>query len=137
MQSTITPDYLLDHTPFFGHEAIAVPDLPLARAAINLPLVPAPLEPTAELKALRIVRAKTGETEMRLFERKAEGHATSYVVRVSSINPSSHDDKVLKKGDKLMNEAQARATFERLVAGHYPAIVLRKDVHVPVHLDLL
>jgi len=137
MQPTITPDYLLDHMPFFGDEAIAVPDLPLARTAINFPLIPAAPESVAVLKALRIVRAKTGKTEMRLFERKAEGQATAYVVRVSSINPSSHDDKVLQKGDKLMNEAQARAAFERLVAGHYPAIVLREDMHVPVHLDLL
>lgn len=137
MQSIITADYLLDNMPFFGDDPIAVPDLPLARAAIKLPLVPAAPEPVAVLKALRIVRAKTGETEMRLFERKSEGQATAYVVRVSSLNPTSHDDKVLQKGEKLMNEAQARATFERLVAGHYPAIVLRKDMHVPIHLDLL
>jgi len=137
MQSIITPDYLLDNLPFFGDEPIAVPDLPLARAAIQLPLVHVAPEPVAVLKALRIVRAKTGETEMRLFAREAEGQATAYVVRVSSLNPASNDDKVLQKGDKLMNEAQARATFERLVAGHYPPIVLRKDVQVPIHLDLL
>jgi hypothetical protein len=137
MQSAITPDYLLDHMPFFGDEAIAVPELPLTRTAIKLPLILAAPEPVAVLKALRIVRAKTGDTEMRLFERTSEGQATAYVVRVSSLNPSNHDDKVLQKGDKLMNEAQARATFERLIAGHYPPIVLRKDMHVPIHLDLL
>jgi hypothetical protein len=137
MQPIPTPDFLLDHMPFLGDEAMAVPELPLARAAIKLPLVPAAPEPVATLRALRIVRAKTGETEMRLFARESEGQATAYVVRVSSLNPSSHDDKVLHKGDKLMNEAQARATFERLVAGHYPPVVLRENMHVPIHLDLL
>jgi hypothetical protein len=137
MQSIITPDYLLDNMPFFGDGEVAVPDLPLPRAAIKLPLVPAAPEPVAVLKALRIVRAKTGETEMRLFAREAEGQATAYVVRVSSLNPISNDDKVLQKGDKLMNEAQARATFERLVTGHYPPVILRENMHVPIHLDLL
>lgn len=137
MQSVITPDYLLDNMPFFGDEPIVVPDLPLPRAAIKLPIVPAAPEPVAVLRALRIVRAKTGETEMRLFAREAEGQATAYVVRVSSLNPISNDDKVLQKGERLMDETQARASFERLVAGHYPPVVLRKDMHVPTHLHLL
>jgi hypothetical protein len=147
MQSTLTADYLLDNMPFFGDGEIEVPDLPLARNAIKLPLVqvapePAVAAPVApesapELKALRIARAITGETEMRLLARVVEGKATAYVVRSSTLHPYKHDDKVLQKGEKLMNEAQARATFDRLVAGKYPAVILGNKRVVPVHLDLL
>lgn len=137
MQSIVTPEHLLDNMPFFGEDALAVPELPLARTAVKLPLVAAAPEPVAVNRTLRIARARTGETEMRLFAREVEGEATTYVIRISSLNPSKHDDKVLKKGEKPMKEAQARAAFDRLVADRYPAIVLRKDVHVPIHLDLL
>jgi hypothetical protein len=139
MQPTLTPDFNFDNMPpaFFPEEALAVPDLPLARSAVKLPLVTVTPEPTATRKALRIVRAKTGETEMRLFAQDTEGEGIAYVIRTSTINPYKHDDKVLKKGENLMTEEQARATFNRLVAARYPAVVLRKNVTVPVHLDLL
>lgn len=137
MQSITTPDYLLDHMPFFGDESVAVPDLPLARNAIELPLVPAALETVAVLKALRIVRAKTGETEMRLFSQNTDDGGTAYVIRSTTLHPYKHDDKVLAKNGKPMTEEQARASFERMVVARYPAVVLRKNVSVSVHLDLL
>lgn len=122
---------------FFPDDAIAVPDLPLARAAVSLPLVTLVPEQEVTRRAMRIVRAKTGETEMRLLAQATEGDSVTYIVRTSTLNPVKNDDKALQKNGKPMDEAQARASFERMVAARYPAITLRKNVTVPVHLDLL
>jgi len=123
--------------PFFPDEAFAIPDLPLARTSVKLPLVTAAPEQVATLRALRIVRAKTGETEMRLFAQEEEGKAIAYVVRSSTLNPVKSEDKVIQKNGKPVTEAQARASFARMVAARYPAVALRKNMLVPVHLDLL
>lgn len=132
-------DHAFDNLPppFFPDEAFAIPDLPLARTSVKLPLVTVAPEQAVTLRALRIVRAKTGETEMRLFAQEAEGKGIAFVVRTSSLNPLKSDDKVLQKNGKPVTEAQARASFDRLVAARYPAIALRKNMSVPVHLDLL
>ena len=123
--------------PFFPDEAFAIPDLPLARTSVKLPLVTAAPEQVATLRALRIVRAKTGETEMRLFAQEEEGKVIAYVVRSSTLNPVKSEDKVIQKNGKPVTEAQARASFARMVAARYPAVALRKNMLVPVHLDLL
>jgi hypothetical protein len=133
-------DFNFDHLPpaYFPEDALAVSELPLARTSVKLPLVTVAPEQTVTRKALRIVRAKTGETEMRLLEQETEDEGIAYAVRTSTLNPYKHEDKVLtKKGGKLMNEAQARAAFDVLVTDRYPAVVLRNDRSVPVHLDLL
>jgi hypothetical protein len=123
--------------PFFPDEAFAVHDLPLARTSVKLPLVTVAPEQVATLRALRIVRAKTGETEMRLFEQETEGKGIAYIVRTSTLNPVKNEDKPIKKSGKPVTEAQARASFQRMVAARYPAVVLRENMSVPVHLDLL
>lgn len=132
-------DHAFDNLPppFFPDEAFAIPDLPLARTAVNLPVVTVAPEQVATLRALRIVRAKTGETEMRLFAQEEEGKVIAYVVLSSTLNPVKSDDKVIQKNGKPVTEAQARASFQRMVAARYPAVVLRKNMSVPVHLDLL
>lgn len=131
-------DHAFDNLPppFFPDEAFAIPDLPLARTSVNLPLVTVAPEQVTTLRALRIVRAKTGETEMRLFVQEEEGKVIAYVVRSSTLNPVKSDDKVIPKNGKPVTEAQARASFQRMVAARYPAVVLRKNMSVPVHLDL-
>lgn len=132
-------DHVFDNLPppFFPDEALAVHDLPLARTSVKLPLVKVAPEQVAILRALRIVRAKTGETEMRLFEQETEGKGTAYVVRTSTLNPVKSEDKVIQKGGKPATEAYARASFQRMVAARYPAVVLRENMSVPIHLDLL
>jgi hypothetical protein len=123
--------------PFFPDEAFVVPDLPLARTSVKLPLITVAPEQAVTRRALRIVRAKTGETEMRLFAQETEGGGIAYVVRTSWLNPGKSEDKVIQKSGKAVTEAHARASFQRMVASRYPAVVLRKDMSVPVHLDLL
>lgn len=136
---THIPEFSLDNLPpaFFPEEALAAPALPLVRAAASLPLGAFVPQQEVTLRALRIVRAKTGETEMRLLAQETEGKDVTYIVRTSTLNPSKNDDKALNKNGKPMSEAKARASFDRMVAARYPAITLRKDFTVPVHLDLL
>lgn len=136
---TLNHDINFDNLPppFFPEEAFAVPDLPLAGASVKLPLVTVAPEQTVTRRAMRIVRAKTGETEMRLLAQDTKGEAIAYVVRISTLNPYKHEDKVLMKNGIMMNKEQARKSFDRMVAARYRAVVLRKNVSVPVHLDLL
>lgn len=137
---TLNPhDFVFDNLPppFFPDEAIAAPDLALARTSVKLPLVTVAPEQVATRRALRIVRAKTGETEMRLLAQETEGEGIAYIVRTSTLNPVKSEDKVIQKNGKPATEAQARASFQRMVAARYPAIVLRENMSVPVHLDLL
>lgn len=137
--NTATIDFTFDSLPppFFPEDAIAVPDLPLARAAGQLPLVTVSPADTATRKALRIVRAKTGESEMRLLMQETQGAGATYIVRTAMLNPYKHEDKELLKNGKPMNEAQARASFNRLVAGSYPAVQLRNNVLVATYENLL
>lgn len=137
--NTATLDFTFDSLPppFFPEDAIAVPDLPLARAAGQLPLVTVSPADTTTRKALRIVRAKTGESEMRLLMQETQGAGVTYIVRTAMLSPYKHEDKELLKNGKPMNEAQARASFDRLVAGSYPAVQLRKNVSVATYENLL
>lgn len=144
MQTFSATDVAFDLPPaFFPSEATVAPSLPLPRTAMALAFLdatPAPLEtiaapaPAAPLVTLRIARAITGETELRLFAQKM-GDATTYIVRKSSIAPYKNVDTPLK--GKKLTEARAREAFEKLVAESYPAETLRNNKVVPIHLDLL
>jgi hypothetical protein len=94
----------------------------------------AALAPAAPRVTLRIARAITGETELRLFAQKV-GDATTYIVRKSSIAPYKTVDTPLK--GKKLTEPRAREVFEKLVGETYPAETLRNNKVVPTHLDLL
>jgi hypothetical protein len=94
----------------------------------------AALAPAAPRVTLRIARAITGETELRLFAQKVGG-ATTYIVRKSSIAPYKSVDTPLK--GKKLTEPRAREVFEKLVGETYPAETLRNNKVVPTHLDLL
>jgi len=144
MQTFSVTDAAFDIPPaFFPPEATVAPSMPLQRTAMARALLdatPAPLETIAAPAAaaprvtLRIARAITGETELRLFAQSV-GDATTYIVRKSSIAPYKTVDTPLK-GRKL-TEPRAREAFAKLVAETYPAETLRNNKVVPIHLDLL
>ena len=136
--NTATYEFNFDSLPpaFFPDDAIAVADLPLARAAGQLPMVTVAPAATTR-KAIRIARAKTGESEMRLVMQESHGAGVTYIVRTAMLSPYKHEDKELLKNGKPMDEAQARASFDRLVAGSYPAVQLRKNVSVATYENLL
>lgn len=146
MQTIIIPEHGLDNLPppYFPPEATEVPDLLHARSNLSVPtayLAPELTKPAANLdqpqpfKAVRIARAKTGQTELRLLAQQGDA-GCSYIVRKASIAPYKHEDEPLKGGKKL-SETRAIAEFGKIVAATYPPIELREDMVVPTHLDIL
>ena len=130
---------------FFPDEAEL--DAPVAPATSRLAPKPAPFveaapaiaAPVAQSRALKIARAKTGETELRLL---AEEDATGirFVVASSTTAPYVVTREVLIKAGKKktpMNEQQALVEFERRVAIAYPPETLRNNKIVAIHLNLI
>lgn len=137
-------DYAADIPPAcFPPEAMEVP-LPLARTAVVTSYSDTAIAPVTHnrnssepptFKAIRIARAKSGATELRLLVQMIGG-AASYFVQESRIAPYERESKPLADGKKL-TEARARALFEKRVATTYPPEILRNKKLVATHVDLL
>lgn len=103
-------------------------DSPLAKAEVS-----------AASRALKIARAKTGETELRLLAEQTSA-GTHFVLVSSTIAPYATKREVLVKPGKKkapMNEQQAIEEFERRVAEAYPPEKLRNNKFVAIHLNLI
>ena len=91
-------------------------------------------------RALRIVRAKSGETELRLLVEHDDGNGTQFVIVSSTIAPYVSKREVLvKRGKKKspLNKEQAIEEFELRVESAYPPEVLRNQKIVAIHLNIL
>lgn len=90
-------------------------------------------------RALKIARAKTGETELRLLAEQ-HGVETRFVIASSTLAPYAVKREVLVKSGKRktpLNEQQAVEEFERRVALAYPLEKLRNGKTVAIHLNLI
>lgn len=90
-------------------------------------------------RALKIARAKTGETELRLLAEQ-HGTETRFVIASSTLAPYAvKREDLVKAGKKKapMNEKQAVEEFERRVALAYPPETLRNNKIVAIHLNLI
>ena len=93
----------------------------------------------AHSRALKIARAKTGETELRLLVEQ-QGTETRFVIASSTLAPYVVNREVLVKPGKKkapLNELQAVEEFERRVALAYPPEKLRNNKIVAIHLNLI
>lgn len=93
----------------------------------------------AKSRALKIARAITGETELRLLAEKS-GAEMCFIIASSTIAPYATKREVLVKPGKKktpMNEHQAIEEFERRVAAAYPPETLRNGKLVAIHLNLI
>lgn len=100
---------------------------------------PAKAAGPAQSRALKIARAKTGESELRLLAEQA-GTEVHFVLVSSTIAPYATKREVLVKPGKKkapMNELQAVEEFERRVALAYPPETLRNNKIVAIHLNLI
>lgn len=89
---------------------------------------------------MKIARAISGETELRLLERQDGDQTVRYVIASSTIAPYTVKREVLVKPGKKktpLNEQQAIAEFERRVALAYPPEKLRNNKTVAIHLNLI
>jgi hypothetical protein len=124
------PDDVLD-APVVTRSAPA--PAPFADAA------PAKAAGPAQSRAVKLARAKTGESELRLLAEQ-DGDAVRYVLAKSTIAPFAVKREVLVDAqDKKtpMNYQQAVEEFERRVALAYPPEKLRNNKIVTIHLNLI
>jgi hypothetical protein len=126
---------------FFPDDSI---DAPAAGRPTSVPAPLADKAPTkatgpAQSRALKIARAKTGETELRLLAEQ-DGETVRFVLVSSTIAPYATKREVLVKPGRRknpMNEQQAVEEFERRVALAYPPETLRNNRTVAIHLNLI
>ena len=100
---------------------------------------PAKSAETLQSRTVRLSRAKTGETELRLLAEQI-GDVTQFVLAKSSNAPYVVVREVLVKPGKKktpMNEQQAVEEFELRVASAYPPEKLRNNKIVAIHLNLI
>lgn len=143
MQTISFDDYSQDiPEAIFPDEAIAKP---IIKAAITT-LVPfttqQPSKPsvTPQSFTLKIARAISGATEIRLLAEQDGNGGVHFVVAKSTIAPYTVTREVLVKRGKNktpLNKKQATEEFDRLVTVAYPPEKLRNEKLVAIHLNLL
>jgi hypothetical protein len=127
---------------FFPEDAVEAPALtrPAATLAPFADAQPAKAAAPAASRALKIARAKSGETELRLLTETDGDNAVRYVIASSTIAPYLVKREVLVKPGKKktpLNEQQAVEEFERRVALAYPPETLSNNKTVAIHLNLI
>lgn len=143
MQMQFTQGLTLADIPmgFFPDDAVGT------TVTSSSPPVPAPFADAAPAKAagvvqsraLKLARAKTGETELRLLAEQ-HGSETHFVIASSTIAPYAVKRDVLVKAGKKktkLDELQAIEEFDRRVALAYPSEKLRNGKTVATHLNLI
>lgn len=95
--------------------------------------------PQLSHQAMKIARAKTGASEIRLLRTLSDGKPSGFALQTAVLAPYSRDQKDLAKEDtkEPLTEAEALAAFEKAVAEKYPASTLRNGRSVPTYLSLL
>lgn len=119
-------------------------DAPVTHRSAPMPApfadaVPAQAAGPAQSRAVKLVRAKTGESELRLLAEQ-DGDAVRYVLAKSTTAPFVVKREVLfdAEGKKTpLNYQQAVEEFERRVALAYPPEKLRNNKIVAIHLNLI
>lgn len=136
MQTLQTSPVSLADIPFglFPDDAFAM-SAPTPAAPRVTSAVPAPVHS----RALKIARAISGETELRLLA-EADNDSVRFVIAHATTAPYAVVREVLVKPGKKktpLNEMQAIEEFERRVAAAYPPETLRNGKTVAIHLNLI
>lgn len=137
MQTTSFYDHASDMPDaFFPDEAMAAP---VPKSAANVISTFADQQTAMPCRALKIARAITGETELRLLAEQDGNGGVHFLLARSTIAPYTVQREMLLRGRKKtpMNKQQALDAFEQRVALIYPAEKLRNEKLVPTHINLL
>lgn len=98
------------------------------------------ITPVAQsFSAVKIARAISGETEIRLLAELIDGKVANYVLERSTLIPQhSVKREVLlsKRKNEPLNESKAIVAFNAAVAKQYPAEKLRNGKEVAIHYSL-
>jgi hypothetical protein len=141
MQTIAFTGHLADMPPsLFPEDAVELKDL---QPQFEAPLTPA-IElasgpaPTGTRTALKIARAISGATELRLLSQKCDDGAELFFIDSVTMAPYKPNVSLLETSkQKPMNKKQAHTEFDRRVAAQYPAETLRNGKTVAIHLNLL
>lgn len=141
MQAIAFTGHLAEMPPsLFPEDAVELKDL---QPQFEAPLTPAiefasgPV-PTGTRTALKIARAISGATELRLLSQKCDDGAELFFIDSVTMAPYKPNVSLLETGkQKPMNKKQAHTEFDRRVAAQYPAETLRNGKSVAIHLNLL
>lgn len=136
MHNLQTTPVSLSDIPFglFPDDAIAMSRPTPPEPAVDTPTATAPTS-----RALKIARAISGETELRLLA-ETDQDVIRYIIANANTAPYAVKREVLvKKGRSKapLTEAQAVEEFERRVAIAYPPEMLRSGKTVAIYLNLL
>lgn len=137
MQSSISYDHALDMPDaIFPVEAMAEP---VIKTAANVVSSLADQKQFMPSRALKISRAMTGETELRLLAEQDGNGGVHFLLASFTIWPYKVQRHLLVRGKKKtpMNKQQALEAFEQRVALIYPPEKLRNEKLVPIHINLL
>lgn len=96
-----------------------------------------PQEMSTTRQAVKIARAVSGASELRLLVEKCEGKVDQYILETAQLQPYAIDRTSLKKGNKPLTAKAAMAAFEKKIAVTYPAETLRNKLVVARHINLL
>lgn len=126
---------------FFPDDAVAAPGRtqPAAKPAVFADGEPQKAVRVIPSRAVRLVRAKSGETELRLLALE-DGQDVSYVIVSATLAPYKEKRELLvQKDDKQthLNFQQAVDEFDRRVALAYPPEKLRHGPTVDIHINLI
>lgn len=125
---------------FFPDDALDAPvtTRPAPAPAPFADAAPAKAAGPAQSRAVKLARAKTGESELRLLAEQ-DGDAIRYVLAKSTTAPYAVKREVLVDAEKKtpLNYQQAIEEFDRRVALAYPAEKLRNGKTVEIHLNLI
>lgn len=89
--------------------------------------------------AVKIARAKSGETEIRLVSVLADGVHSKYQIEYGTLRPyaSRNEEVKSRRKKKPASEADALAAFEEAVSKQYPSLPTRGGKAVATHLNIL
>jgi len=100
---------------------------------------PEPTDVTSLRKVMRIARATSGTTEIRLLRQSVANMADTFILEHAVMQPyqTTRVDLIIPDTPQPMNEAEALEAFCAAVKAKYPAEKLRNGRIVPIHQDLI
>lgn len=119
--------------------ALPMPSQPCAKPAAFADGEPQKATGPIPSRAVRLVRAKSGETELRMLALE-DGKDVSYVIVNATLAPYKEKRELLVQPDDkrtLLNFQQAMDEFDRRVALAYPSEKLRHGPTVEIHINLI
>lgn len=135
------PDDIPELTELYCAEASLEPDLTAGLPA----LIETPAPSIVTRTAAKIVRARTGTTELRLMKELSDDVLSKYLLVTVNIAPyRTTTAELLKDSDEHpsapqvpMTEKEAIRAFNQAVARHYPPARTRNGKRVPTHITLM